>query len=83
MSRRNGKKKYKWQRTTGIGPRTHAPALYEIELGERHEPQSSSGIIVSAGLGLPVWLRGVVTSSLGVARLMQGRADNVQYEPQP
>src|SRR5205807_9826152 len=29
-----------------IGPRTHTSALYDIELGERRESQSSSGVIV-------------------------------------
>ncbi|BAX61360.1 sugar kinase [Burkholderia stabilis] len=66
-----------------IGPRTHASALYEIELGERRESQSSSGIIVSTGLGSTAWLKSVVTGSLGVAHAMQESAGDVEYRPQP
>ncbi|WP_179403445.1 sugar kinase [Burkholderia guangdongensis] len=66
-----------------IGPRTHTSALYEIELGERRESQSSSGIIVSTGLGSTAWLKSVVTGSLGVAHAMQGWSGEAQYQPQP
>ena len=66
-----------------IGPRTHASALYEIELGERRESQSSSGIIVSTGLGSTAWLKSVVTGAFGVAHAMEGRAGDFQYQPQP
>jgi len=66
-----------------IGPRTHASALYEIELNERRESQSSSGIIVSTGLGSTAWIKSVVTGSLGVARAMANVGKNFQYEPQP
>lgn len=66
-----------------IGPRTHSTALYEIELGERHELQSSSGIIVSTGLGSTAWIKSVVTGSLGVMRAMQGWKGEFQYRPQP
>jgi len=50
-----------------IGPRTHTSARYEIELGERKERQSSSGIIVSTGLGSSAWMRSIVTGSLAIA----------------
>jgi NAD kinase len=65
-----------------IGPRTHSSALYEIELGERSEFQSSSGVIVATGLGSTAWLKSVVTGSLGIAQAMKaGRS--VDYRPQP
>jgi NAD kinase len=66
-----------------IGPHTHSSALYEIEVGERRESQSSSGIIVSTGLGSTAWLKSVVTGSMAVAGAMQGRSGDFQYEPQP
>lgn len=69
-----------------IGPRTHTSALYDIALGDRHESQSSSGIIVSTGLGSTAWLKSVVTGSLGLAKAMQamqGHAAALPYEPQP
>lgn len=66
-----------------IGPRTHASALYEIELGEQREAQSSSGIIVSTGLGSTAWLKSIVTGSLSVARAMHAGDDSFRYEPEP
>ncbi|MEE2978539.1 MAG: sugar kinase [Pseudomonadota bacterium] len=66
-----------------IGPRTHASALYEIELSERREAQSSSGIIVATGLGSTAWLKSIVTGSMGVARAMHAGGDGFRYEPEP
>ncbi|CAJ0804341.1 hypothetical protein LMG18090_04599 [Ralstonia mannitolilytica] len=66
-----------------IGPRTHASALYEIELGERREAQSSSGIIVATGLGSTAWLKSIVTGSMGVAQAMHAGGNGFHYEPQP
>ena len=65
-----------------IGPRTHTSALYDIELGDRRESQSSSGVIVSTGLGSTAWLKSVVTGSLGIAQaLSPGRPLKYQVEP--
>ncbi|MDP1698754.1 MAG: sugar kinase [Xanthomonadaceae bacterium] len=50
-----------------IGVRGHTSARYEIGLGERQERQSSSGVIVSTGLGSTGWLRSVLTGATGVA----------------
>lgn len=50
-----------------IGPRSHTSARYEIELRDRKERQSSSGIIVSTGLGSSAWMRSIVTGSLAIA----------------
>jgi len=50
-----------------VGPRSHTSARYEIRLGKRRETQSSSGIIVSTGLGSTGWMRSVVTGSCAVA----------------
>jgi NAD kinase len=49
-----------------IGPRTHSSALYEIELAGHRELQSSSGVIVSTGLGSTAWMKSVVTGSLAI-----------------
>jgi len=38
-----------------------------LEQGKRHERQSSSGIIVSTGLGSTGWLRSVLTGATAVA----------------
>jgi NAD kinase len=50
-----------------IGARSHVSARYELDLGARHERQSSSGIIVSTGLGSSGWLRSVLTGATAVA----------------
>ncbi len=50
-----------------VGPKSHVSARYEIALNERHESQSSSGIIVSTGMGSTGWMRSVVTGSCAVA----------------
>ena len=65
-----------------IGPRSHTSALYEIELGAVRESQSSSGIIVSTGLGSTAWMRSVVTGSLGIARAMHAAGQGDAYVPQ-
>lgn len=50
-----------------IGARSHVSARYELDLGQQHERQSSSGIIVSTGLGSTGWLRSVLTGATAVA----------------
>lgn len=65
-----------------IGPRTHTSARYEIELGEHREVQSSSGIIVSTGLGSSAWMRSIVTGAMAIAGAY-GRGANDSYRPWP
>ena len=50
-----------------IGARSHVSARYELDLGKRHERQSSSGVIVSTGLGSTGWLRSVLTGATAIA----------------
>lgn len=50
-----------------IGPRSHVSARYRVQLGERAEDQSSSGLIVSTGLGSTGWFRSLLTGAIGVA----------------
>lgn len=51
-----------------IGPRTHTSALYEIEANRECEVQSSSGIIVSTGLGSTAWIKSIITGSMAIAQ---------------
>lgn len=51
-----------------IGPRTHTSALYEIEQGKTKEFQSSSGLIISTGLGSTAWMKSVMTGSMALAQ---------------
>jgi len=50
-----------------IGRNTHVSARYNLNVGGRNENQSSSGIIVSTGLGRTGWLKSVVAGATGVA----------------
>lgn len=49
-----------------IGARTHASARYELAMDGHRERQSSSGIIVSTGLGSTGWLRSVLTGAMAI-----------------
>lgn len=50
-----------------VGMRTHVSARYEIEVAERRERHSSSGVIVSTGLGSTGWFRSLVNGAIGIA----------------
>lgn len=56
-----------------IGQRTHVSSRYHIQLGDRREHQSSSGIIVSTGLGSTGWLKSILT---GAANIVNGISEN-------
>ncbi|MFC3801104.1 sugar kinase [Cohnella sp. GCM10012308] len=51
-----------------VGRRTHVSARYRIAAGGREEQQSSSGIIVSTGVGATGWLKSVLAGATGIAR---------------
>ena len=65
-----------------IGPRSHTSALYELAYGGQAELQSSSGLIVSTGMGSTAWIKSVITGSLAVAdALDSGRPHTPSFEP--
>ncbi|HEX5362636.1 MAG TPA: hypothetical protein VFW59_00040 [Gallionella sp.] len=66
-----------------IGPKSHVSARYEIRFGKVSEVQSSSGIIVSTGLGSTGWMKSVATGSVAIAQAMGGHAPREAYLPQP
>jgi len=49
-----------------IGQKTHVSARYHIQYDQAGEYQSSSGIIVSTGLGATGWLKSVVAGAAGI-----------------
>jgi NAD kinase len=51
-----------------IGPRSHSSARYSISVGGRTENQSSSGIIVSTGVGSTGWLKSLLTGASGIVQ---------------
>lgn len=63
-----------------IGPRTHTSARYSIRIGDRTENHSSSGIIVSTGLGSTGWFRSICAGAVGVASALTG--DSLQMNEQ-
>lgn len=56
-----------------IGPRTHTSARYTIQTGEQFESHSSSGIIVSTGLGSSGWFRSILAGASGIASAISGQ----------
>jgi len=50
-----------------IGARTHVSARYRLDYGETREAQSSSGIVVSTGLGSSGWYRSLMTGAAAIA----------------
>jgi NAD kinase len=50
-----------------IGPKSHVSARYTLTVGERAERQSSSGIIVSTGMGSTGWLKSLYAGWAGAA----------------
>jgi NAD kinase len=64
-----------------IGPKSHTSARYELHVGPQSEVQSSSGIIVSTGLGSTAWLKSIVTGSLAVARGLGGATPTDPLRP--
>lgn len=49
-----------------IGARTHVSARYTIHIGDRQEAQSSSGVIVSTGVGATGWLSSLFNMANGL-----------------
>ena len=51
-----------------IGPRSHVSARYNISMGGRSENQSSSGVIVSTGVGSTGWLKSLLAGAAGIVQ---------------
>lgn len=66
-----------------IGSRTHTSARYEISYKKQREIQSSSGLIVSTGLGSTAWMRSVVTGSTAIANAALHSNFRSSYIPLP
>lgn len=55
-----------------IGQRTHVSARYVIKHGGLKEPQSSSGVIVSTGLGSTGWMKSVIAGASRISASVIG-----------
>jgi NAD kinase len=51
-----------------IGPKSHGSARYVIRSGEVAETQSSSGVIVSTGVGSTGWLKSLLTGAAAITQ---------------
>ena len=56
-----------------IGAQTHVSARYEIAQGSTSERHSSSGVIVSTGVGSTGWLQSIYAGALGVVKALGGQ----------
>ena len=53
-----------------VGAQTHVSARYEIAQGSASEMHSSSGVIVSTGVGSTGWLRSIYAGAAGVMKAL-------------
>jgi NAD kinase len=51
-----------------IGPKSHGSARYVIRSGEAAETQSSSGVIISTGMGSTGWLKSLLTGAAAITQ---------------
>ncbi len=67
-----------------IGPKSHTSARYTIRLDDTQEQQSSSGVIVSTGLGSTGWLKSLLAGAGAIAaQAAPGRAAGEPAPPSP
>jgi hypothetical protein len=63
-----------------IGQKTHVSSRYIIENKGIKEQHSSSGIIVSTGLGSSAWMKSVITGALEIAETVLKSAAEFEYK---
>src|SRR5580698_6519750 len=64
-----------------IGPKTHTSARYFIRCGKAGEAHSSSGVIVSTGMGATGWLKSLLTGAGAIANAATHPAKNELRRP--
>jgi len=64
-----------------IGPKSHGSARYTIRLGDKQERHSSSGVIVSTGLGSTGWFTSLITGANAIAAAFSARQGGEQEPP--
>ena len=64
-----------------IGPRSHVSARYNISIRGRAENHSSSGVIVSTGVGSSGWLKSLLAGAAGIVQnAVSNAARQIQQE---
>jgi len=56
-----------------IGAKSHISARYTIQAGARQEQHSSSGIIVSTGMGSTGWFKSLMAGAVAIASAISGK----------
>ena len=64
-----------------IGPKSHGSARYTIRLGDPQERHSSSGVIVSTGLGSTGWFTSLITGANAVSAAFEAQKDKKGEPP--
>ena len=64
-----------------IGPKSHGSARYTLHHGDRSERHSSSGVIVSTGLGSTGWFSSLIAGATGLMASMNVPADRAANMP--
>jgi len=62
-----------------IGPERHTSARYRIEINGQAETQSSSGVIISTGLGSTGWFKSILTGATAVARGLGNKVNDTKF----
>jgi len=65
-----------------IGQKTHVSARYQISIADKTERQSSSGVIVSTGLGSTGWFKSVLEGANGVVSKISGGTREIESNNQ-
>lgn len=63
-----------------IGQRTHVSSRYQIKHENRQEFQSSSGVIVSTGLGSTGWLKSILAGATNIANKISTEKIELQQD---
>jgi hypothetical protein len=66
-----------------VGPKSHTSARYEIALKDQRETQSSSGIIISTGLGSTDWMRSVLTGATMIVQAQSKKPEPEAFKAVP
>lgn len=61
-----------------VGPKSHTSARYTIRSGGQEERHSSSGLIVSTGLGSTGWLKSLLAGATAITAALSGRSLKVK-----
>ncbi len=64
-----------------IGRKSHASALYQVQIGQHQEQHSSSGIIISTGLGSTGWFKSLVVGATGITQALIEDGELVAVDP--